>query len=94
MMFVTFSAFGTALSFLLKPTVYNLGAQAAGLFDLVRVVRTLAASFVGRVADKRSPRFTLTIAIILSALSYIYFWIFGYQMWGLIIGVILLGLGV
>lgn len=94
MMFATFSAFWTALSFLLKSPVYNLGAQAAGLFGLVGVVGALAASIVGRVADKRSPRFTLTIAIILSALSYICFLIFGYQMWGLICGVILLDLGI
>jgi predicted MFS family arabinose efflux permease len=94
MMFATFSAFWTALSFLLKSPVYNLGAQAAGLFGLVGVVGALAASIVGRVTDKRSPRFTLTIAIILSALSYICFWIFGYRMWGLISGVILLDLGI
>jgi len=94
MMFATFSAFWTTLSFLLKSPVYNLGAQAAGLFGLVGVVGALAASIVGRAADKRSPRFTLTIAIILSALSYICFLIFGYQMWGLISGVILLDLGI
>lgn len=94
MMFATFSTFWTALSFLLKSPVYNLGAQAAGLFGLVGVVGALAASIVGRVADKRGARFTLTIAIILSALSYICFLIFGYQMWGLISGVILLDLGI
>ncbi|WP_297422407.1 MFS transporter [Clostridium sp.] len=94
MMFATFSAFWTALSFLLKSPIYNLGAQAAGMFGLVGVVGALAASIVGRVADKKSPRFTLTIAIIFSALSYICFWIFGYQMWGLISGVILLDLGI
>lgn len=94
MMFATFSAFWTTLSFLLKSPVYNLGAQVAGLFGLVGVVGALAASIVGRVADKRGPRFTLTIAIIISELSYICFLIFGYQMWGLIIGVILLDLGI
>lgn len=94
MMFATFSAFWTTLSFLLKSPFYNLGAQAAGLFGLVGVVGALAASIVGRISDKRSPQFTLTIAIIISALSYICFWIFGYQMWGLISGVILLDLGI
>ncbi|WP_010237667.1 MFS transporter [Clostridium arbusti] len=94
MMFATFSTFWTTLSFLLKSPVYNLGAQAAGLFGLVGVVGALAASIVGRAADKRGARFTLTIAIILSALSYICFLIFGYQMWGLISGVILLDLGI
>lgn len=94
MMFATFSAFWTTLSFLLKSPTYNLGIQVAGLFGLVGVVGALSASIVGRVADKKSPKFTLTIAIIISTLSYICFWIFGYQMWGLIIGVILLDLGI
>jgi len=94
MMFGTFSIFWTSLSFLLKSPAYNLGAQASGMFGLVGIVGVLAASMVGRIADKRSPRFTLTIAIIISLLSYICFLIFGYQMWGLIIGVILLDLGI
>ncbi|EKQ56134.1 MULTISPECIES: MFS transporter [unclassified Clostridium] len=94
MMFGTFSIFWTALSFLLKSPVYNLGAQAAGMFGLAGIIGALAASMVGRIADKRSPGFTLTIAIIISFLSYICFLIFGYQMWGLIIGVILLDLGI
>lgn len=94
MMFGTFSIFWTSLSFLLKSPAYNLGAQAAGIFGLAGIVGALAASMVGRIADKRSPRFTLTIAIAISFLSYICFLIFGYQMWGLIIGVILLDLGI
>lgn len=94
MMFGTFSIFWTSLSFLLKSPVYNLGAQAAGMFGLAGIIGALAASMVGRIADKRSPRFTLTIAIIISFLSYICFLIFGYQMWGLIVGVILLDLGI
>jgi len=94
MMFGTFSIFWTTLSFLLKSPAYNLGAQAAGMFGLAGIVGALAASIVGRVADKKSPRFTLTIAIMISLLSYICLLIFGHEMWGLIIGVILLDLGI
>jgi predicted MFS family arabinose efflux permease len=94
MMFATFSAFWTTLSFFLKSPVYNLGAQTAGIFGLVGIIGALAASVVGRIADKRNPRFTLSIAISISALSYICFLFFGYQMWGLIIGVVLLDLGI
>lgn len=94
MMFGTFSIFWTSLSFLLKSPAYNLGAQTAGMFGLAGIVGALAASMVGRIADKRSPRFTLTIAIAISFLSYICFLTFGYQMWGLIFGVILLDLGI
>lgn len=94
MMFGTFSIFWATLSFLLKSSTYNLGAKTAGVFGLVGVLGALAASIVGRIADRKSPQFTLTIAIILSSLSYICFLIFGYQMWGLVIGVILLDLGI
>ncbi|HBF38676.1 MAG TPA: MFS transporter [Firmicutes bacterium] len=94
MMFATFSVFWTTLAFLLKSPVYHLGAEVAGLFGLVGVAGALAASLVGRVTDRKNPRFTLTIAIILSALSFLCFWIFGYHLWGLISGVILLDLGV
>jgi len=94
MMFATFSVFWTSLSFLLKSPVYNLGAQAAGIFGLAGVAGALAASFVGRIADKKNPKFTLTIGIILSFMSFICFWVFGYHLWGLIVGVILLDLGI
>lgn len=94
MMFATFSAFWTTLSFLLKTPVYNLGAQAAGMFGLLGAAGALAASVAGRVSDKKGPRFTLTIGISLSVAGFICFWAFGYQMWGLICGIILLDVGV
>lgn len=93
MMFATFSAFWTSLVFLMESPVYHLGAKAAGLFGLVGVGGALTAPLVGRLADKKSPRFTVGIAIIISTLSYICFWSLGFKIWGLIIGVILLDLG-
>jgi predicted MFS family arabinose efflux permease len=94
MSFAAFSAFWSTLSFLLKSPGYHLGAEVAGLFGLVGVAGALAASVVGRMTDRTNPRFTLTIAITLSILSYLCFWIVGYRIWGLIMGVILLDLGV
>lgn len=93
MMFATFSAFWTSLIFLMESPVYKLGAQAAGLFGLVGVGGALAAPLIGRIADKKSPRFTVGIAIMISTLSYICFWTLGFKIWGLVIGVILLDLG-
>ena len=93
MMFAGFSAFWTTLSFFLKSPVYNLGAQVAGLFGLVGVAGALTASVTGRVTDRVSPRFTLSIAIILSALAYSCFWVFGLHMAGLVVGVIILDMG-
>jgi len=93
MMFGSFSAFWTTLSFLLKSPVYNLGAQVAGLFGLVGAAGALTASVVGRVTDRISPRFTLSVAMIFSALSYVCFLVWGYRMAGLIVGVIVLDIG-
>ncbi|AEG58359.1 MFS transporter [Desulforamulus ruminis] len=94
MMFAAFSAFWTSLVFLLEGPPYHLGTNAAGLFGLVGVVGALAAPVAGRIADKRSPRFTIGISMMIVILAYIIFWAFGYQLWGLVIGVILLDLGV
>ena len=92
-MFGAFSAFWTTLSFLLKSPVYNLGAEVAGLFGLIGVAGALTASVVGRVTDRVSPRFTLTIAILLSALSYICLWALGHRIAALVGGVIALDIG-
>jgi Arabinose efflux permease len=93
-MFATFSAFWTSLSFLLESPHYNLGADAAGLFGLVGVTGALAAPIVGRIADKISPRFTVGISMLIVILSYLCFLLFGFKLWGLVTGVILLDLGV
>jgi predicted MFS family arabinose efflux permease len=94
LMFGAFSAFWTSLIFLLETPVYKLGAQAAGIFGLVGLAGVLAAPVVGRTADKKSPRFTLGISIVIAVIAYIIFGIFGFKLWGLVIGVILLDLGI
>lgn len=94
LMFAAFSAFWTALTFLLESPHYNMGAQAAGLLGLVGIVGALAAPLVGKLADKKGSRYVIGICIIIVSLSYILFLALGFKMIGLIIGVILLDLGV
>ncbi len=94
LMFATFNIFWTSLIFLLESPAYKLGAEAAGLFGLVGVTGALASPIVGRIADKRGTWMTLTFAMVLSTLSYVFFGLFGMQLWGLIIGVILLDIGI
>lgn len=94
MMFASFSAFWTSLIFLLESSHYNMGSQAAGLFGLVGISGALAAPLVGKIADKKGPRFITKISMILVIISYIFFLLFGFKIWGLILGVILLDLGV
>jgi predicted MFS family arabinose efflux permease len=94
MMFAAFSAFWTTLVFLLASPVYRMGTDVAGLFGLVGVSGAVAAPLVGKLADKQNPKFAIKIGIIVVIASYLCFFIFGYQFWGLIAGVILLDIGV
>jgi predicted MFS family arabinose efflux permease len=94
MSFGAFSAFWSTLVFLLEQPPYRYGSDIAGLFGLIGVVGAAAAPLAGRLADKRSPRLAVALGLITTALSFLVFWLLGYQLWGLIIGVILLDLGV
>lgn len=94
LMFSAFSIFWTSLIFLLESSHYNMGAEAAGLFGLVGISGALAAPIVGKAADKKGTRFAITICIIVVIIAYLCFFLFGFKIWGLILGVILLDLGV
>jgi predicted MFS family arabinose efflux permease len=96
LIFGAFSAFWTTLVFLLEraPYGYHPASQAAGLFGLVGVVGAGAAPLVGRVADRRGPRFTLGLALTVLLASYGVFALLGARLWGLTLGVILLDFGV
>ncbi|NJL21849.1 MAG: MFS transporter [Leptolyngbyaceae cyanobacterium SM1_3_5] len=94
MSFGAFSAFWTTLVFLLNQPPYNYGSEVAGLFGLVGLVGALAAPQVGKIADRRSPFFTLRLGILTSAIAFTLFWIAGHHLGGLVLGVILLDLGV
>lgn len=94
LMFSAFSAFWTSLIFLLESPHYNMGSEAAGLLGLVGISGALAAPMVGKLADKKGPRFAIGICIIIVIISYLFFFLFGFKIWGLILGVILLDLGV
>jgi predicted MFS family arabinose efflux permease len=94
MSFGAFSAFWSTLVFLLKEPPYHYGSEVTGLFGLVGAVGALAAPIVGRIADRRSPTLTVGLGLIATTLSFLVFWLFGHQIFGLIFGVILLDLGV
>ena len=92
-MFGSFSAFWTSLIFLLETPHYHMGAREAGLFGLAGVAGALAAPLIGKAADRKSPRYTVGIGVLLSTLAYLCFSFFGFSIWGLIVGVIVLDLG-
>lgn len=94
MCFGAFNAFWTTLVFLLAQPPYHYGSNVAGLFGLVGVVGAVAAPLVGKIADRSSPNLTVGLGIAITLLSFLVFLGLERQLWGLIVGVTLLDLGV
>ncbi|MDB5083521.1 MAG: transporter permease [Bacilli bacterium] len=94
MQFGGFSVFWTSLTFFIERPPYHYGSSVAGLFGLVGVVGASAAPIAGRLADRFGPKKLVGFAIGITIASYMCFWLFGTQIWGLIAGVILLDMGV
>ena len=96
MLFGAFSVFWSTLAFLLTRPPYNYGSNTIGLFGLVGIAGIIAAPLLGQIADKGTAK-TLHLmvsgAVVSSVLSYLVFWQFGTQLWGLIVGIVLLNLG-
>ncbi|MDQ0204824.1 MFS transporter [Pectinatus haikarae] len=93
MAFCAFSAFWTSLTFLLQEN-YHLGSNFAGLFGLIGIAGALLAPMAGSISDRKGPNFSIGISISIIIFSYIVFIIWGYHLWGLITGIILLDIGV
>jgi predicted MFS family arabinose efflux permease len=91
--FGAFSAFWATLTFLLQTPPYHYGSEVAGLFGLVGVVGAVSASSVGRLADRFPIRYATGIALLIVLFSFLWMWLAGHWLWGLIVGVILLDLG-
>jgi len=94
LLFGSFSAFWTTLIFFINQPPYHYGSEVAGLFGLIGVAGSSFAPYAGRLADKKGPRFMAGTASAVTLLSFGVLWLLGYHLWGLILGVILLDLGV
>ncbi|MEP0982957.1 MFS transporter [Leptolyngbya sp. FACHB-17] len=94
MSFGAFSAFWSTLVFLLEQPPYQYGSDIAGLFGFVGIAGAVAAVVVGKIADRRSPGFTLKIGVLMTIAAFLVVWAFGKQLGGLVLGAILLDLGV
>jgi predicted MFS family arabinose efflux permease len=94
LMFGGFSVFWTSLAFYVEGSPFYYGSEIAGLFGLVGVLGAAAAPVAGRLTDRFSAAGMVGIFIGLALLSYLSFWLAGSHLWGLILGVILIDLGV
>lgn len=91
--FGSFSIFWSTLIFYMESPIYGMGSKEVGYIGLVGVVGALAAILMGKIADKKGPRFGVGLGTFILFSSFIVLWLMGNQLIGLIFGVILLDLG-
>ena len=94
MLFASFSAFWSMLSFRLETPPLEYGSQVAGLFGLVGAAGVAAAPFAGRLADRLDPRINLQVTLAVATLAWLVFALVGHTIPGLVAGVLLLDVGV
>jgi predicted MFS family arabinose efflux permease len=73
LVFASFSCFWTTLAFLLD-SHYKLGAGVAGSFGVVGAAGAMVAPIAGRLADRKGPRWVITIGMSLLAAAYVLLW--------------------
>ncbi|MDJ0556022.1 MAG: MFS transporter [Microcoleaceae cyanobacterium MO_207.B10] len=94
MSFAAYSIFWSTMAFFLKAPPLNYSSQVAGMFGLVGIVGAIAAVVAGRMADRKNPRLISMLGVVISTSSFLVFSLARYELWGLILGVMLLDLGV
>jgi predicted MFS family arabinose efflux permease len=90
MTFGSFSAFWTTLAFRLEAPPLHYGSQVAGLFGLLGIAGAAAAPVAGYLADRRSARGTVGLALIGVGVAWVVLLLFGHTLWGIAIGVVVL----
>ena len=94
MILAAYSALWTVVTFHLQGTPFNFETNIIGLFGILGVSGAMFAPIAGKISDRRSAKFTVGINIAIIIVSYLCFIIFGFKVWGLIAGVVLLDMGV
>jgi predicted MFS family arabinose efflux permease len=90
MTFGSFSAFWTTLAFRLEAPPLHYGSQVAGLFGLLGIAGAAAAPVAGYLADRRSARGTVGLALIGVGVAWVVLLLFGHTLWGIAVGVVVL----
>jgi predicted MFS family arabinose efflux permease len=71
MMFASFSAFWTALVFLLHTSPYSYGSDMAGIIGLVGIAGAFATPIIGRLIDTKGAKFASLLCISISLIAFI-----------------------
>lgn len=90
--FAGLSAFWTTLVFLMEDN-FGYGSTITGLFGLLGIAGALGATIVGKLNDKVNKNRLLIFSAILLIVSWVIFLVSGNSIFGLIVGVILVDLG-
>lgn len=94
MILAAFSALWTTLTFQLQSSAFNFDTNIVGMFGLLGVSGALFSPLAGKISDKKGAKFTVGINIGIILISYLCFIAFGFKVWGLILGIVLLDMGV
>ncbi|WBL24452.1 MFS transporter [Zunongwangia sp. HGR-M22] len=90
--FAGFSAFWTTLVFLMEDN-FNYGSGIAGAFGVLGIAGALAASLIGKLSDRMNKNLLITIATAIMIFAWVVFEFSGHSIFGLVIGVILVDMG-
>ncbi|MGO3184323.1 MAG: MFS transporter [Aequorivita sp.] len=90
--FAGLSAFWTTLVFLMEDN-FGYGSTITGLFGLLGIAGALGATIVGKLSDKINKNGLLIFSAILLIVSWVVFLVSGNSIFGLIVGVVLVDLG-
>jgi predicted MFS family arabinose efflux permease len=93
LMYAALSAFWASLAFYLQSDTFHLGADTAGAFGLVGAMGALAANAAGRLANRVGARRIVQGCILIMGLAYGVMAFLGWNLPGLIAGVLLLDVG-
>jgi predicted MFS family arabinose efflux permease len=92
--FGAFSVFWTVLAFHLAAPPFRYESDVVGLFGLVGAAGAAVAPLAGAVADRRGPRLSIGLGLLLMLAAYAVLAAFGWTIVGLVAGVLLLDVGV
>jgi predicted MFS family arabinose efflux permease len=95
--FGSFQLFWTSIVFYLESPVYQLtrsSSEIAGQFSLVGIIGIFLVPMVGTLSDRRNPRFVIGLSAALALSAFVIMTLFGENILGLIVGIMLLDFSV
>lgn len=93
-LFASFSAFWTTLTFLLQAPPFNYSPQTIGLFGALGMIGALAAPLAGKYADLKGTASTIRMGLYCSMAAFAILALSSASVVGVIFGVLLLDLGI